>query len=75
MLASRSEQAAKVAAALVAICSLGLLIYKAVGPLLVEYDTWEIATGAGIIVALIVSVVIISARLRRRSLASRIKRR
>ena len=74
-MASRSEQAAKIAGALVAVASLGILIYKSVGPLLVEYDPWEIATFAGLAAAVIVAAIIIASRLRRRSLASRIKRR
>jgi hypothetical protein len=73
--AMRSEQAAKVAGALVAVLSLGVLIYKSIGPLLTEYDTWEIATGAGAAAVLIVVAVFHSARLRHRQLARRIKRR
>jgi ABC-type antimicrobial peptide transport system permease subunit len=73
--ASRSEQAAKVAGALVAVASLGIVIYKSIGPLLAGYDTWEIATFAGIVAAVIVGAFVVASRLRRRDIARRIKRR
>ena len=73
--ATRSEKAAKIAGATVAVLSLGVLLYKSLGPLLAGEDPWLVGTVAGGIALLLVGAAIGAARLRRRQLASRIKRR
>ncbi len=74
-MASRSEKGAKVAGAIVAAASLGIVVYNALKPLLIGEDPWLIAGVAGAIVLVLASVVYIAVRQRRRSLARAIRRR
>jgi hypothetical protein len=74
-MATRSEKGAAIAGILVALASLFILLYKAAGPLLADYDTWEVAAIAAAPVVLIAAAAFVSFHLRRRQIARRIRRR